>query len=146
LKAGLRRLPIIVDWIKHSSQKGVHKIIYERRQRHFHKGMTWSDYINKIPVELRMYHQVLAVNIVENRIRMTGREHVTGGAGAPVFSDGTVLLFSMRSWADLMAATWTRATGMEQSYLQFFKWRMSAADLQEMQPDQCFADQAHSLG
>jgi len=82
-------------------------------------GHSYQDYLANFAPEAAPYIEALAKEIIEKNLRITGEHHQHGG-GIPLFNDGTFALFSFRAWGDLMAAIYTKKTGKQYSYLDFY--------------------------
>lgn len=86
----------------------------------FEKGHRWNDYITKFKKRQRPYIESLRKEIINNNIKFAGSEHQERKDGVPVFSDGTVALYSYRAWGDLMAAIWSTEENRDYSYIDFY--------------------------
>ena len=93
----------------------------EKRIRH-----RWKDYIEYYDEEERVYREAMRVAILdmyesaEEASVHTGNYHQNADDGCPMFSDGTVALFSMRAWGDFMAAVWSEKDDKDYCYIDFY--------------------------
>lgn len=85
----------------------------------FKQKNTWQDYLNNWDESVHKYIEALAEEIIQKDVRITGEEHQQGD-GVPLFSDDTVSHFSFRAWGDLMASIYTKKTGKEYCYMDFY--------------------------
>jgi hypothetical protein len=73
----------------------------------FTEGMRWEDYIAKQESAVIPYLETLRESIIRNQVKQSGTWHQKDPNGAPLFEDGTVGLYSIRGWGDLLAAVWS---------------------------------------
>lgn len=79
--------------------------------------------------ELNEVLSLICEEIGKNNYVFSGEEHQNELTGVPVFSDGTCLRASMRSWGGLMASVYAGADGEELTYMDFY---MSLGDAAKM--------------
>ena len=84
------------------------------------KGQRWKDFIEAQDPEDRPYFEAVRSSVLELGLRHTGSGHQQSAQGAPLFDDGTVGQFTMRSWGDLMAAIWSDEEDRDYSYMDFY--------------------------
>lgn len=85
------------------------------------KGDDWNEYLRLMEPEKHPYLNALYNSIVEKGLKYNGADHQQESDGVPLFSDGTVGMFSYRSWGDLMAAIWnTEEKTSEYQYMDFY--------------------------
>lgn len=83
-------------------------------------GQRWKDFIERFNDSGKEYVEALRSSIIELGIRNGGSWHQSDKVnGVPVFSDGSVALFSMRGWGDLMAAIYSELENKDYSYCDF---------------------------
>jgi len=68
------------------------------------------------PVE--EYAEAIRTRVVADGIRASGNWHQE--EGHPLFSDGTVGVFSCRAWGDLLAAIWSEEEDKDYHYMNFY--------------------------
>lgn len=81
------------------------------------QGQRWSDYIDTVVDPT--YLEALRTEIIARNLREGGFWHQQDAHGVPVFEDGTVGLFSMRAWGDLLAAIWSTEDDHDYCYVDF---------------------------
>jgi len=65
----------------------------------FGDGTRWEDYINRIPEEKHKYIEALRSEILRRNLKQGGDWHQGKKTkGVPVFSDGTIAIFSFRGF------------------------------------------------
>ena len=69
-------------------------------------GEDWDRYITRFDEAPRRHLETLRAAIVSGKLRHSGEEYRSDPKRAPIFSDGTTILFTERAWGDLMAAIW----------------------------------------
>ena len=87
------------------------------------EGEGWPAFIDDIREPHQAHYEALRRSIVRNRIWEEAYWHQgqDGEAHIPVFSDGTVGSFTLRSWGDLLAAVWNTALGRSDlGYMSFY--------------------------
>lgn len=70
--------------------------------------------------DFRQIMQLIGDEVVKNGYSFSGQDHQTAETGVPVFSDGTCLRASMRSWGYIMAAIHSEIEGINLSYMDFY--------------------------
>lgn len=83
-------------------------------------GWPWSRYEETFNEDGIEYIRALRDYIIENNIKRGGDWHQNSESGVPLFSDGTVAIYSYRAWGDLMAAIWGDIDGEPYSYMDFY--------------------------
>ena len=86
----------------------------------FNDGMRWKDFLDAFIPESHQYAEALRRDIIKRRIKECGLWHQENENGVPVFSDGTVAMFSFRAWGDLLAAIWSTEENRDSNYLEFY--------------------------
>lgn len=86
----------------------------------FEPPMRWQDYLDQFDPANRPYFEAFRDFVLENRIKECGDWHQNSDNGTPLFSDGTVGLFSFRGWGDIMAAVWSTAENKDYHYMDFY--------------------------
>lgn len=90
----------------------------------FVDGHGWDDYKKGIGADKDddiPHLTALKKSIIENNIKFTGSDHQNLPNGVPLFSDGTVALFTFRGWGDLLAAIWNTEEKTDMySYMSFY--------------------------
>ena len=86
----------------------------------FSRGMRWPEFIAAWSPQYVPYYEALREAVLERGLRYNGGMHQSAVDGTPVFSDGTVGLFSFRAWGDLMAAIWSSAEDEDYHYMDFY--------------------------
>ena len=70
--------------------------------------------------DFREIMQLIGDEVVKNGYSFSGQDHQNAETGVPVFSDGTCLRASMRSWGYIMAAIHSEIEGINLSYMDFY--------------------------
>ena len=70
--------------------------------------------------DFREVMQLIGDEVVKHGYCFSGQEHQTALTGVPVFSDGTCLRASMRSWGYIMAAIYSAIEETQLSYMDFY--------------------------
>ena len=70
--------------------------------------------------DFREVMQLIGDEVVRNGYSFGGQDHQSALTGVPVFSDGTCLRASMRSWGYIMAAIYSAIEGINLSYMDFY--------------------------
>ena len=70
--------------------------------------------------DFREVMQLIGDEVVRNGYSFGGQDHQSASTGVPVFSDGTCLRASMRSWGYIMAAIYSAIDGINLSYMDFY--------------------------
>lgn len=70
--------------------------------------------------EFREIMQLIGDEVVKHGYSFSGHDHQFASTGVPVFSDGTCLRASMRSWGYIMAAIHSEIEGINLSYMDFY--------------------------
>jgi len=111
----------VVDWISYGDALEKDAVIggmggwFGRDRRH-----QWEDYVDDIDPKFLPYYEALRSSVVEKRVRRGGDWHQDSPEGVPLFSDGTVAIFTFRGWGDLMAAVWTEEDNRRYNYMDFY--------------------------
>jgi len=113
----------VVDWISYEAAAGRPRPI-GGWGGFFEPGMRWKDFRQafrkKEWKKEGRYYKALRREILAKQIRAGGAWHQHGPDGVPLFEDGSVALFSFRSWGDLMAAIWSSEEERDYSYMDFY--------------------------
>lgn len=86
----------------------------------------WTDFNSEYPSKtvndsvLSELIQILGDEISEKGYAFSGNDHQNALTGVPVFSDGTCLRASMRSWGGIMAVIYSSVEGIDLSYMDFY--------------------------
>ena len=64
--------------------------------------------------------QLIGDEVVKHGYSLSGQDHQNELTGVPVFSDGTCLRASMRSWGYIMAAIYSEIEGKEITYMDYY--------------------------
>jgi len=86
-------------------------------------GEGWDKYITRFDEAPRTHLEVLRAAIVAGKLRHTGEEYRESPKLAPIFSDGTTILFTERAWGDLMAAIWNTEEKVDKYAFEDFAWK-----------------------
>ena len=87
----------------------------------FTEEHTWQDYLDSCTDEAKPYAEALRESIIKEGKWITGEDHQDDDdEGTPLFSDGTIGLFSFRAWGDLMAAISQSVDGKPRSYMSWY--------------------------
>ena len=70
--------------------------------------------------EFREIMQLIGDEVVKHGYSFSGQDHQNELTGVPVFSDGTCLRASMRSWGYIMAAIYSEIEGKEITYMDYY--------------------------
>lgn len=70
--------------------------------------------------EFREIMQLIGDEVVKHGYSFSGQDHQNELTGVPVFSDGTCLRASMRSWGYIMAAIYSEIEGKEIAYMDYY--------------------------
>ena len=70
--------------------------------------------------EFREIMQLIGDEVVKYGYSFSGQDHQNELTGVPVFSDGTCLRASMRSWGYIMAAIYSEIEGKEITYMDYY--------------------------
>ena len=82
-------------------------------------GMRWNDYLKYLSEEEKPYAEAIRSKVITDSLRIDGMGHQHGGY-TPLFDDGTIGFFSLRSWGDIMAAIWSDEEDKNYSYMEFY--------------------------
>lgn len=112
----------VVDWISYDAADKNKKPSFGGPGGWFGEkdGQRWPDYIEQVSESGRPYAEAIRRSVLENDIKHTGDDHQNASDGVPLFSDGTVALFSMRGWGDILAAIWSSEEGRDIHYMEFY--------------------------
>ena len=86
----------------------------------------WTDFDSEYPTkvmngdEMSAVLELLRKEILEKKYCFSGTIHQYSSTGVPVFSDGTCLRASMRSWGYIMAAIYMAIESSDLSYMDFY--------------------------
>jgi len=86
----------------------------------------WTDFECKYPSkecqgeEFREIMQLISEEVIKNGYCFGGQDHQNSATGVPVFSDGTCLRASMRSWGYIMSAIHSELDGINYNYMDFY--------------------------
>ena len=84
----------------------------------YEHGHRWCHFIEgMLPPDL-VYFEALRERVLTDNIRHGGDWHQS--RGIPLFSDGTVALFTFRAWGDFLAAVWSEKEDKDYSYNDFY--------------------------
>ena len=64
--------------------------------------------------------QLIGNEVIKYGYAFSGQDHQFASTGVPVFSDGTCLRASMRTWGQIMAAIYSAVDGVDLSYMDFY--------------------------
>lgn len=84
--------------------------------------VSWTAFVqkSKAPEHLNALYNF----VTSHGLKFNGQLHQMGEKGVPLFSDGKVLMVSMRTWGHYMALIWNqhekRAKGDQYSYMDFY--------------------------
>ena len=102
------------------------KKFFEQREKEwdeYHKN-PWLDGKKAEGEALSKYRDECTKELVDfcvqNRIFISDSEHQNKDWGCPVFDNKYKLTFTLRSWAGIMAEVWSKITGKELDYLDFY--------------------------
>lgn len=110
----------IKRWIAYDDAKAMSEAPISGLGGWFREGHRWPNYLEAIEPEALPYAEALRAEVLERKLKTTGADHQYASDGVPVFSDGTVGLFSYRAWGDLMAAIWSTAEDRDSHYMEFY--------------------------
>ena len=79
----------------------------------------WRDYLEVWHESVHPYCEAFREEVLRLSLKRGGFWHQSDKPGVPVFDDGTVPLFSMRAWGDIMAAIWSEEEATNYNYCQF---------------------------
>ena len=99
---------------------GYDKLNRDAQGRWTMAGHRWQNYLDHFKPEAHQMLEELYRSIVANKIRCTGEEHQNGALSVPLWDNGKVDTYSMRSWSDLMAAVWSNEDGKDYGYMDFY--------------------------
>lgn len=80
----------------------------------------WADYLARSGETIAPYAEALRAEVLRLGLKKGGDWHQEDAQGVPLFSDGTVALFSYRAWGDFMAAVWSEAENRDYQYMDFY--------------------------
>lgn len=83
-------------------------------------GDRWINYIEKFEEWQKPYIEAIRKDIINHKIRITGKQHQENVDGVPKFNNGKYGLFTWRAWGDLMAAAWAEYENANYSYMDFY--------------------------
>lgn len=110
----------VVKWITYAEAEGTLEHVLGGWGGRIEAGARWKDYVADFKDEARPLLEELRRSIIANKIRCTGYEAQNGYAAVPVWSNGTVDLYSFRAWGDLMAAVWSTEEDKDYGYMDFY--------------------------
>ena len=70
--------------------------------------------------EIRNIVQLIGNEVVKHGYAFSGQDHQNALTGVPVFSDGTCLRASMRTWGQIMASIYSAVDDVKLSYMDFY--------------------------
>ena len=88
--------------------------------------VAWTNFECEYPTknaqgeEFREIMQLIGDEVVKHGYSFSGQDHQNELTGVPVFSDGTCLRASMRSWGYIMAAIYSEIEGKEITYMGYY--------------------------
>lgn len=113
---------LILAYERHRRRAVEEALETEQRRDPTLNEMGWADYLSYLNPGAREYVEALRAEIVEKGIRKGGIWHQESGEGFPVFSDGSVAAFNLRSWGDLLAAIWSTEGPRFYSFQEFARY------------------------
>ncbi len=90
------------------------------------KIIGWTDYDSSYPSAnitnetMNDYISCVVNAIVESGYMFSGKDHQNSDTGVPVFSDGTCLRASMRTWGTIMTFAYPEIDGCKTDYMDFY--------------------------
>ena len=99
----------------------------------------WTNFECKYPSknvqgeEFREIMQLICNEVVEHGYSFGGQDHQFSSTGVPVFSDGTCLRASMRSWGYIMSAIHSEIDGINYTYMDFYMDSLKETKLPEFE-------------
>ena len=104
----------VTDWIAWDDAEGKPEAPIGGFGGYFEDGMRWPDlHLARLPHALALRDAIIAQDI-----KRAGDWHQS--EGVPLFSDGTVAMFSCRAWGDFLAAVWSTELGIDLNYMAFY--------------------------
>lgn len=89
------------------------------RDKNFECGDRWSNYTNQWQPEQIERLEALRDYIDKHNVKAISKDKTYMN---PKFSDGFLLMFNFRMWANLLAAVWAEKEDFNYNYTAFVRW------------------------